>query len=173
MSCCWEQFKRSCSITTLYTYFPDIIGNSSWCLCCEEAVLIVLLVHLKWQGWHVFWTLTNPAQWVNSRSLKGQWFLFCNIVGNVISRLLVICFILKIKGLTCISFLKTLKTQLISVENLSGSKVAVLCSELIVFQCQSWSESASRICPLRGMSLILARFQYLAAPDRNITLNIS
>lgn len=45
---CWEQFKRSSSITTLYTYFPDITCNSSWYLCCEEAVLIVFLVHLKW-----------------------------------------------------------------------------------------------------------------------------
>lgn len=96
---CWEQFKRSSSITTLYTYFPDITCNSSLYLCCEEAVLIVLLVPLKWQGWHVFWTLTNLAQWVCSPCLKEQCLLFCNIVDNVLFGLLGIGFIPKIKGL--------------------------------------------------------------------------
>lgn len=96
---CWEQFKRSCSITTLCTYFSDITCNSSWYLCCEEAVLIVLLALLKWQGWHVFWTLTNPAQWVSSPCLKEQCLLFRNIVNNVLFRLLVTGFILIIKDL--------------------------------------------------------------------------
>lgn len=96
---CWKQCKRSCSTTTLYTYFPNMTRNSSWYFCCEEPVLIVLLVHLKWQGWHVFWTLTNPAQWVSRPCLKEQYLLFCNIVDSVLFRLLVIGFSLKIKGL--------------------------------------------------------------------------
>lgn len=153
---CSEQFKRSCSITFLYTYFPDITCNSSWYLCCEEAVLIVLLVHLKWQAWHVFWTLTNPAQWVSSPSLKEQCLLFCNIVGNVHFRLLVTGYILKIKGLHASLSWKPWKCNSF-LWRISGSNVAVLCSE-IVFLSQSWSESASRIYPLRWMSLIPARF---------------
>lgn len=67
-----EQFRRSCSITSLYTYFPNVTRNSSWYLCCEGAVLIVLLVHLRWQAGLACFLSTHQSCPVGEQTLSER-----------------------------------------------------------------------------------------------------